>query len=327
VLRNVPNPHGKQQHPRIRIMQRRDFLLSSVATSFGLSLRAAQAAPAITFGFSLYGMRSLPLDDALAACAKIGYNAVELAAMPDWHANPARLNKEARTRLRDRLRELRLALPALMENTPLTGDAKVHRMQMDRLTRAAELGHALSDPAPVIETILGGRAGEWDTVRRSFAERLADWARLAETARTVIAVKPHRLNAMNTPEQALWLLDQVKSPWIKLAYDYSHFEQRDLSLMETLKAMAPQTRFVHVKDVRVENGRVQFLLPGAGTINYDTLLRELAAVNYRGCVCVEVSGQIHSAQGYNPTATAQRCFDNLAPAFRRAGIDLPRGVR
>lgn len=301
-------------------MQRRTFILSALAGGLGCSLHAAQERPAITFGFSLYGMRTLPLDTALETCAKIGYKAVELPVMPDWPADPARLNKEARTRLRERLQSLHLELPALMENTPLTADAKTHRLQMDRLTRAAELGHALADTPPVIETILGGRAGEWDKLRRSFADRLAEWARLAETARTVIVIKPHRMNAMNTPEHVLWLLDQVKSPWIKVGYDYSHFQHRDLSIADTVKQFAPHTRFVHVKDVRVENGRVQFLLPGDGDIDYTALLRELRASGYRGSVCVEVSGQIHNAKGYDPTATARRCYENLAPAFRRAGL-------
>src|SRR5688500_1154805 len=107
---------------------RRRFLRQSLAAVAGLPLGSALAKdedkPAITLGFSLYGMRSLTLDAGLEACAKIGYDAVELAAMPDWPADPRRLDKEQRQRLRQRLRDLNLTLPALMENTPLDGDDK-----------------------------------------------------------------------------------------------------------------------------------------------------------------------------------------------------------
>jgi len=307
---------------------RRSFLGASILGLSGLAARsliAAQPNPksAITFGFSLYGMRTLKLDAALQQCAAIGYNAVELACMPDWPGDPQRLNKAARTNLRNQLQQRRLALPALMENTPLHVDDKTHRQQLDRLRGAAELGHQLSPKnPPLIETILGGKVGQWETLRNQFANRLGEWAKLAEKERTIIAIKPHRFGAMNTPEQAIWLHTRVKSPWIKLAYDFSHFQHRNMTLAATLKTMLPQTRFVHVKDVEVKNNRAQFLLPGQGTINFTALLQQLRAGNYNGCVCVEVSGQIHGRQGFNPVATARQCYQNLAPAFQKAGIKL-----
>lgn len=301
---------------------RRQFLAASVVP---LLPTLGNAGPAkrrsIPFAFSLYGMRSLKLDDALAQCAKIGYDGVELALMPDWPADPARLGKDDRTRLRRRLTDLNLALVALMENLPPSADAKVNRMQLDRLRAAAELGQTLSpDAHPIVETILGGPVGGWEKVRRLFADRVGEWANIGEKTRAVITVKPHRSNAMNRPEHALWLLDQVKSPWIKLAYDYSHFQFRELTLADTLRQLLPHTRFVHVKDVRIEKGRMQFLLPGAGTIDYVDLLTRLREGKYAGAVCVEVSGQVSGVKGYDPVVAARRCYDNLLPAFRKARL-------
>lgn len=307
-------------------LDRRRFGLVSLAALFGGSLPTScaaqkQAGAAITFGFSLYGMRSLPLETALATCAKLGYDAVELAVMPGWPAEPKALAKDARRRLRERLRTLRLSLPALMENTPLDVADKAHRDQLDRLRGAAELGHELSpDAPPLIETILGGKVGQWDAVRKMFAERLAEWAKLAERAKTVIAIKPHRSGAMNTPEQAVWLLEQVKSPWIRLVYDYSHFEHRELPMAATLKTLLPVTRFVHVKDTKVEKDRVQFLLPGDGQTDYVALFKQLQAASYRGCVCVEVSGMLHTRKDYDPIVAARRSYENLSPAFEKAGV-------
>ena len=192
----------------------------------------------------------------------------------------------------------------------------------DRLRRAAQLGHELSETPPLIETILGGRVGQWEKLRGQFANRLAEWAKLAERAKTIIAVKPHRFAAMNTPEHALWLHQRVSSNWIKLAYDYSHFQHRDMTQQATLRTMLPQTRFVHVKDVRLDNGRARFLLPGDGTIDYVALFNQLRAGRYTGCICVEVSGQIHGRKGYDPEATARRCYRNLAPAFAKVNIRI-----
>ena len=259
------------------------------------------------------------MKDAIQSCAKIGYTAIELAAMPDWPADPKKLSKEDRKRLREQLSELKLSLPALMENTPLHGDDAKHKAQLDRLKAAAELGHDLAPgQPPLIETILGGKPDQWEQLKATFATRLADWAKIAEAARTIIAVKPHRLGAMNRPEHCEWLLERVDNAWIQLVYDWSHFEQRDMTLRDTAKAMLPRTRFVHVKDTVIEKGQARFVLPGDGKTDYVALLKLLKEHRYSGCVCVEVSGMVSSKQDYDPVAAAKKCYEKLAPAFEKA---------
>lgn len=298
---------------------RREFLATAILAPATLA-QAAQQRAAVTFGFSLYGMRDLELDRALETCARLGYDAVELACMPGYHAEPRRLSADERTKLRGRLRELRLSLPALMENLPLDDD-KTRQGHLDRLRGAAELGHDLSpDAHPLIETILGGKPGQWDMARMRFADRLAEWARVGEKTRTVIAVKPHRSNALNLPEHATWLIEQVKSPWVRLAYDFSHFQHRNLTLANTLQTLLPLTRFIHVKDVRMMKDRFQFLLPGDGDIDYPAYFKQLQAAGFQGCVCVEVSGMVSGQKGYDAVAVARRCHENLSPAFRQAGL-------
>src|SRR5204862_3485178 len=101
------------------------------------------------------------------------------------------------------------------------------------------------------------------------------------------------MSAVQNPERLLWLLDAVKSPAIRAAYDYSHFQLQNLGMDETLGALIPHTCFVHVKDGRMSaDGKVEFLLPGEGTTDYAALFRKLQALGYRGDVVVEVSGMI-----------------------------------
>ncbi len=303
---------------------RRTFFTQAVASSIAVAVASGQGdkpPQIIPFAFSLYGMRTLTLDAALEACAKIGYDAVELALMPGYHAEPKRLAKDERRRLRERLRTLRLGLAGLMENLPLNGNEQTHRDHLTRLQAALDFGVELSpESPPVLETILGGGVNDWDKLRRQFADRLGDWARLAEKHKTILAVKPHRFNAMNLPAHALWLMEQVKSPWIKLAYDYSHFQHRELTIADTVKQLLPHTRFVHIKDTRVVDGRPMFALPGDGGVDYPALLRAIREANYRGCVCVEVSGQVSGQKSYDPLAAARRCYENVAPAFTKAEV-------
>lgn len=278
-----------------------------------------QPKPKIPLAFSLYGMKTLKVADALAACARIGYDGVELVANRDWPTDPARLAADERRDLSKRLADSGLSLAGLMENLSEPADDAVHKTNLERLKAAAELGHVLSPGSPlVIETILGGKPAQWDQVKDRLAERLRDWAVVAAATDTILAVKPHVANALHTPAAAKWLLERVNSPWVKLAFDYSHFMLQGLPMAETIAELVPQARFIHVKDARGKPDKFEFLLPGESGIDYVAYFQALLKSGYRRPVVVEVSGQISSRPGYDPVAAARRSFENLAPAIKKA---------
>ncbi|MEI9897935.1 MAG: TIM barrel protein [Chthoniobacter sp.] len=96
--------------------------------------------------------------------------------------------------------------------------------------------------------MLGGKPAEWDQVKDRMVERLRGWAKAAEEAKIVLAIKAHVMNAVQTPERLLWLWQAVNHSAIRLTYDYSHFQVQGLALDETLAAILPHTSFIHVKD-------------------------------------------------------------------------------
>lgn len=275
----------------------------------------------INFGFSLYGMRSLNTALALKTCSQIGYDSVELVANKDWPCDPQALSSKDRKEIRGQLQDLNLKLPALMENLHVVVDQKQHRSNLDRIQAAGELGHDLSaEHPPVIETILGGKPQQWEQIKTKMVAGLKDWAKAARKAKTVIAIKAHVGGALHTPDDAKWLVNEVDSPWIKLAYDFSHFQLRNFDLTKSLQAMIDQSVFIHVKDKTGDVGKFQFLLPGDGDIDYVTYFKLLKQSSYRGGVVVEVSGQIHGKPGYDPVQAAKRSYANLAPVFHKAGL-------
>ncbi|MGE3806063.1 MAG: sugar phosphate isomerase/epimerase family protein [Gemmataceae bacterium] len=297
---------------------------STLTAAVARSVRAGSAKPqdaSVRFGFSLYGMKTLETDAALKACAEIGYDGVELALMPGWATEPKLLGQDARRDLRKRLEDSNLALLGLMENLREPVDDGLHRANLDKLKAATELGQALSPKEwPVIETIVGNKPAQWEQVKQQLVERLGSWAEVAAAAKTVIAIKPHVGNALHTPEAAVWLVQQVKSPWIKLAYDYSHFVLRGLPLAQTVAALMPSTAFIHVKDAQGNADKFKFLLPGDGGIDYLEYAKLLKEARYRGPLVVEVSGQISGQRDYDPRAAARRSYANLAPVLKKSGL-------
>lgn len=297
------------------LLTRREAL-AVVPVALACAASRADNPKAIPLGFSLYGMKTIALADALKACRAIGYDGVEFALMPGYPAEPKLLTADARKELRTRLTDLGLAVHGLMENLPEPAAEAAQKSNLDRLKAAAEFGHAIATDAPPIETILGGKPADWDKAKDKLVERLGAWAEVAKTAKTVIAVKPHVANALHTPEAAAWLVKQVNSPWLRLAFDYSHFQLREIKLADAA-ALLPFAAFIHVKDAKGTADKFEFLLPGEGTTDYVAYAKLLAGANYRGPVVVEVSGMVSNKPGYDAIAAAKASYAALAGAFGR----------
>lgn len=306
-------------------LTRREWLAicGAIAASHHCTAAEVKARPPL-LGFSLYGLKTLPLNEALQHCATIGYRAVELPVLADWAADSAKFSAAAQREFREGLAKQELRLTALMDNLPLLGDEAKHRSNLQRLKAAAEIAKNFSetDP-PLVETVLGSKPGDWDQVKQQFVDRLGNWAEVMADAKVKLAIKAHISNAIQRPEQLRWVLEQVDNPWLTAAYDFSHFELQKLDVRDTIKLLAERMTFVHVKDGQGEPGKFQFLLPGEGTIDYDQLFRLLAQVGYAGDIIVEVSGQIFSKPGYDGVAAAKKCYAALSPAMKHFASSQP----
>lgn len=307
-------------------LTRRSMLAGSLAGGLLVAsridrARAKETSAAIGLGFSLYGMRTLKIPHALEVCSKIGYDCVELPVQAGWPGDSATLTLADQNQIRDKLKQTGLRMSALMENLHAVVDDHRHESNLARLRAAGMFGHHLSPrKAPVIETILGGKPEQWNDIKEQIVQRLRDWAKVAEESKTVVAIKAHVGGAMHRPEHPVWVAQQVNSPWLKCAYDYSHFELRDIDMADSVSTLIPQSVFVHVKDSQGDANKVRFLLPGDGRVDYVKLLSMIAKAGYQNDIVVEVSGQIHGRPDYKPIESARRCYENLAPAFKQANV-------
>jgi len=280
---------------------------------------AAAAAPAavpakVRLAIGNYGMQSIPIDSALAEIRRIGYDGAELCLMAGWPTEPSKLDAGAR----QRIREQPLPIPSLLENFSLVVSDASHQGTLDRIRAAAALAHdvAPSDP-PLLQTVLGGKPGEWESVKDRMALRLSEWATVAGQSKIRLAVKAHIGSACDTPEKLIWLLDRVRHPAVHAIYDYSHFQLMGLDLEKSLTTLLPKSAFVTVKDSRSVEGKPQFLLPGDGTIDYDQYFSLLKAHRYAGWILVEISRQLQVEPKYEAISAAERSYRFLAPHLRR----------
>jgi sugar phosphate isomerase/epimerase len=288
---------------------------SALALAAGSALLRAQQSPRLLFGFSLYGMRTVPYREALDHVARIGYKATELCLRPGWNTEPKLLTKADRAEIRKRIGDLGLTLSSVMENMGL-GRPDGLKGNLERLKAAAEVCQECSPGAPaLIETTVGGRVGAWDQVSAAMADEIGAYGKTLEQLKITLAIKAHSKNAMNLPDRLLWLADQAKSPWVKVVYDYSHFEANGLDMRKTMEQVAPRAVFVHIKDCEGRAPNHKFLLPGDGDIDYKAYVKTLTGVGYRGPVLVEVSVDVYNLPGYDPLAAVRHVWEKVSPAF------------
>jgi len=281
--------------------------------------RAGAAGPKPDLGFSLYAMKDLTLAEAVKVCAEIGYKNVEVCLLPGYPTAPETISAGGRRALREELAARGLTVSGAMIDIRLAATAEAAAKHPEAIRAAAQLSHDVQPAAPpLLETVLGGRPAEWDALKERMRDRLLAWAEIAKRVEIVIAIKAHVSSAVNSPERLLWLLQQVESPHVGAAYDYSHFSLQGRTLEETLAALVARTKFIHVKDATGDAAKSQFLLPGEGMIDYVAYFRALARAKWHGPIVVEVSSQIFRQPGYDPIAAARKSFAALDAAARKS---------
>lgn len=279
---------------------------------------------AVGLSFGTYGLWMLPLDDSLELVARTGYDGVEIALMPGWPTEPKRLSRVGRSHLRERLGDLGLQVPAMVETLRVMDPEQSHADNLERIRQALDLGAEISPASPpIVETILGRKPHEWEIVKHGMVDEVGDWARLAAAGNTIICFKPHAKNAVDNVERSLWLVEQVGSPYFRCTFDYSHLRLQGLDLVRSLKDLLPVSPYIHLKDVEGTLGEHRYLLPGDGETDYVELFRQLRMHGYEGFATVEVSSHIHRQPDYDPIAVARLCYERMSAAFEMAGLKRP----
>lgn len=260
-------------------------------------------------GYGNYGMREVDIFEALPRLRDMGYGAIELTVSDGWPTSPAELDPADRSRLAGLCESLGFPPPALLGLPP--GDDPVVAF-----VSACELACDLNfgDGPAVVCTMPPGYWSDWERQKPDMRDRLLEWADLAEEYKVVIAVEPHVGMALDTPEKAEWLMTSTAHPSLKLTFDYSHFHVMGLDLQNAIDLCMPHAAHIHIKDGRMLDGEVIFLLPGEGELDLNAYFRAMRKTGTELPVTVEVSGMVWNRDDYDPWEAAEKCYKVLLEA-------------
>jgi len=278
----------------------------------------------LKLAYGTYGMPAATfhgLMDALPRLSKIGYGGVELAVGSRYGLDPQAVGPQKTREIKRRCEEEGLQIVALMIFLRImTDEPEEHRRNLHAFGQAAELARELiAGGTPVVTTTVGGAATPWRKMRHELIQRLREYAEIAEKTSCLLAVEPHIGGGLDRPERAVWLMENLRSPWVKLNFDISHFAVAGYATEDCIRALLPHAVHAHVKDGRLVNEKVEFLLPGEGDFDYVTYFRAMRDAGWDRFVTVEVSGMVSSRPGYDAFEAARFCFHVLTNALKEAG--------
>lgn len=274
-------------------------------------------------GYSTWGMPKLPIDTALKHLAGLGFTGVEPTVLPGWSTELDTLDRAERRRIRRLFDEYALEMPAVAGHCGLLDrDPAAHAENLRRLHGSLDLCAEWAGPAgpPALDTVLGGTPESWEADQEEALERLGRLVDYASTRGVAVALEPHVGSALDLPDKAVWLIERVGSPYLKLNFDVSHFEVLGIPTEESVAALAPHAAHTHVKDQRGLAPNFEFLIPGEGPFDFVAYLRAMERAGYTGYITAEVSIMVQRRPDYDPLAAAELTWQTLDRAFREAGI-------
>lgn len=275
-------------------------------------------------GYSTWGMPKLSIDTALEHLTRLGFTGVEPTVLPGWSTELDTLNAAERRRIRRLFTDYHLDMPAVAGHCGLLEtDPAAHAESLRRLHGSLDLCAEWAGPSgpPALDTVLGGRPEEWESSRDRALERLGALVDYAAGRGVVVALEPHVGSALDVPDKAVWLVNQVGSPYLRLNFDISHFEVMGIPTGDSVAALAPLAAHTHVKDQRGLVPDFEFLIPGEGPFDFVAYLRAMAQAGYTGYITAEVSMMVQRRPNYDPLAAADLTWQTLSRAFREAGLD------
>lgn len=267
-------------------MNRREFgtlAASAALTSPWLHAEAQRIGSAnqVRFSFMLWALeKQAPFEQCIEWVAEAGYQGVELVG--EFHQWPP----AQRSGIMARMHALQMVFDAM--SGVKAGFAVPQQIDAFHEQFAAHLQAAKQLECSKVILLSGNRVeGLREGVQRQTSIENLKWAaEMAANERIDIVIEP--IDLLENPAiylasvtDGFEIVRAVNSPNLKVLYDFYHEQRSFGNLIEKLEKNIDWIGLVHVADVP---GRHE---PGTGEIDYNSIYRKLAALNYRHWIAME----------------------------------------
>ncbi len=236
--------------------------------------------------------RSAPIETALAEIARFGFEALDLAVIPDFcpHFDAARQNGAEREDFVALLRQSGFRVPTV---TAVPGNFNAPEADFQFIVQAGRANLKLA--ALLGAEGLNVNCGLPITDRTQFREHAAHEAQglkriaqdAAEMGLRLNVEAPHRNGLCRTLDEARWLLEAIGEDNVHFLLDVTHVQAGGATPAEAVQALAGRIGHVHLRDGRGED---IFYVPGDGEIDFRAFFAALERAEYAGYAAFELEG-------------------------------------
>jgi sugar phosphate isomerase/epimerase len=273
----------------------------------------------VTFklGYSTYALKMLDPFDAVRLVNDVGYDALEICAADGWPSSPLEFSESQQRELGKLSQDLGFESPIMFALIDVCAPQSDRMAMLDLTKKKFDMAQRLHyDDSPIlITTTPGHSAPPWESGREQIRDAFLSLADMAADNNIVVAIEAHAGTDFETPEKAVWMMEQTRHPNLKLDLDISHFVVEGSEMVHSVNLCAPHSAMIHIKDGEKVDGQVQFCLPGDGNIDitgFMTALRENGLEDQP--VFAEVSVQQSREPDYDPRGAAEFCYSALDSA-------------
>jgi len=236
--------------------------------------------------FSTLGCPDWSWDDILATAKDLGFDGIELRGIGNEIYVPKAkpFSEENLNATIERLKKLKLELPCITSSCFLFDKENTDyylNEGRDYIDLASKLGvkyvRVLGDATPEPS----------DNIDIDFvADNLTTLSKYASGKNVIILIETNGVFADS--DRMLELIEKVNSPSVGVLWDVHHpYRFMGESVEITYSALKEYIMFVHVKDSKVEDGKVKYKMMGYGDVPVKEALQLLKENGYQGYVSLE----------------------------------------
>ena len=269
-------------------------------------------------GYSTYALKMVDPFEAVRLIKDVGYEALEVCAADAWPSAPTVFSTSQQDDLGKLAQDLGFRSPILFALLDVCAPESSRAAMIESAKLKFEMVNRLHfDDSPIlITTTPGHSAPVWESGKEEISDAFIRLADLAAESNVIVSIEAHAGTDFETPEKALWIMEQTKHPNLKLDLDISHFVVEGSELNHSVKLTAPHSSMVHIKDgIKNADGSIEFCLPGDGGIDCTEFLTSLRDNGLEDLpVFAEVSVQQSREADYSPRGAAEFCYNALNKA-------------